>query len=370
MARPVRFAGALSIAFAVFAAAVCAQTPARVDKQHISMPTAVSAAKLSPKERGQLTRQFVLKWGAYMQRIYSVPVGTWAQRMVPTFVGADSTNFRNALKRDTFEGAMAELNGTGHRLGDEEIITNLASVGANTAADKPRIVARTLGALTNDLVFTPLQPCRIVDTRLTAAGTIAASSTRSFVGLNSSNFAGQGGSATDCGTFGLSATALALNVTAVAYAGTGHATVYPFGTALPASSSVNYNAGSFATNNGIIARVPNPVSTFDFTVWTAQTSHFVVDIVGYFAPPVATALDCATVSGTPTNVNAGAYASLPTLFCAANYTPVALSISAGENVLVADSYTAGNAGQIFVRSLSANAQNVTAKLMCCRVPGR
>jgi hypothetical protein len=96
----------------------------------------------------------------------------------------------------------------------------------------------------------------------------------------------------------------------------------------------------------------------------------VADIVGYYSPPTATALDCATVAGTPTNVAAGAYASLPTLFCAATYTPVALSISAGENVLVADSYTAGNAGQIFVRSLSANGQNVTAKLMCCRVPGR
>lgn len=84
----------------------------------------------------------------------------------------------------------------------------------------------------------------------------------------------------------------------------------------------------------------------------------------------AAALECTTVSGTPTSVAAGAYASLPTLFCPAVHTPVSLAISAGENVLVADSYTAGNAGQIFVRSLSVNTQNVTAKLTCCRVPGR
>lgn len=84
----------------------------------------------------------------------------------------------------------------------------------------------------------------------------------------------------------------------------------------------------------------------------------------------AAALECTTVSSTPTGVAAGAYVSLPTLFCPATYTPVSQAISAVENVLVADTYTAGSAGQIFVRSLSVNTQNVTAKLTCCRVPGR
>jgi hypothetical protein len=369
MARPVRFAGALSIALTVFAPAVCAQTSARVDKQHISMTTAVSAAKLSPKERGQLTRQFVLKWGAYMQRMYSVPVGTWAQRMVPNFAAADSTNFRNALKRDTFEGAMAELAGTGHRLSDSQAIDRLARIAPGASAGKADAIAAKFGDLDKDLVYTPLQPCRIVDTRNTAAGAIAAGTTRSFVAVNSSSFASQGGSATDCGTSGVSATAVAIIFTAIPIASAGNATVFPYNTPQPAIASVNYSATQ-PINNTLIAKTPNPTTAFDFSVFSTSQTHYTATIVGYYAPPLATALDCATVSGTPTNVNAGAYASLPTLFCAANYTPVAMSISAGENVLVADSYTAGNAGQIFVRSLSANAQNVTAKLMCCRVPGR
>ena len=371
MARPVRFvAGALALAGSVFAAGVCAQTPVRADKQHLLVPAAVSAAKLAPKERGRLTRQFVTKWGAYVQRIHGVPVGVWAQRMVPNFVNSDAANFRRALTRDTFEGAMAELNGTGHRLDDEQIITSLASVGAGTGADKPRIVARTLGALSNDLVYTPLQPCRIVDTRLTAGGTIAASATRSFVAVNASDFTVQGGSATSCGTLGLSATAVALNVTAVGYPGSGHATVYPFGTTLPAAASVNYNAGTFATNNGIIAQIPNPLASFDFTVWTVQTSHFVVDIVGYFAPPVATALDCMVVTGTTINVASGAYVSLPIVNCPATHMPTGVTIAAFEKVLVADSYINGSAGQAFVMNFSANAQNVAPRLTCCRVPGR
>ena len=82
MIRPLHVSAGAFV-FTLFAAAVCAQTPARVDQQRVLMLEAASASKLSPKERGQLTRQFVLKWGAYVQRIYDIPAGTWAQRMVP-----------------------------------------------------------------------------------------------------------------------------------------------------------------------------------------------------------------------------------------------------------------------------------------------
>jgi hypothetical protein len=228
---------------------------------------------------------------------------------------------------------------------------------------------KKLGDLNQDLVYTPVQPCRIVDTRNTAAGVIAAGTTRSFVAINAASFTSQGGSATNCGTLGVAATAVAVNFTVVNTLGAAFITVFPFGTTQPLAATMTYGLNDLISNTAIV-KIPNPLASSDFSVFAAAGTHLVADIVGYFAPPLATALDCATVSGVATNVPAGAYSSLPTLFCAANYTPVALSISAAENVLVADSYTAGNAGQIFVRSLSANAQNVTAKLMCCRVPGR
>ena len=359
MIRPIHFAaGATALAFAVFTSAVCAQTPARTDKKLVLTTTQVSAAKLSPSERGQLTRQFVLKWGTYVQRIYNVPVGTWAKRMVPNFVTVDSTNFRNALKRETFEGAMAELSGTGRRLSDAQAIDRLAKLAPG--ANAPSAVAAKFGDLNQDLVYTPIQPCRIVDTRSTGAGQIGAGASRSFAAINSSNFTGQGGSATNCGTFGLSATAVALNVTAVTPVANGFTTVYPFNTTRPLSSNINYFAGITAAN-GVIATIPNPTVTFDFTIFSDAQSHYVVDILGYFAPPLATALDCTTVSSATTNVAAGAYVSLPVINCPATYTPTALSISAGENVLVADSYTAGQAGQIFVRSLSRSEERRVGK---------
>lgn len=329
-----------------------------------------SAAALTPAQRGALARAYILKWGPYVQHVYQVPVEVWAKRMVPTFVRADPANFRNALKRTTYEGASAMLSGAGARLSDEQVVDTMAREKLAPSLSQPESLSKALGTAASDLVYTPITPCRILDTRI-VGGQIAAGFGRDFNAVVGSGgtFTSQGGSATDCGVVAAGQAAVVINLTAVTPAGNGFATVYPFGSSRPLASSVNYATGDIV-NNTVVARLPSPLTTKDFTIYSFGTSHFVADIVGYYAPPAATALDCATVSGTPTNVNAGAYASLPTLFCAANYTPVALSISAGENVLVADSYTAGNAGQIFVRSLSANAQNVTAKLMCCRVPGR
>ncbi len=368
MAGSARFATiALSVVPAVFAAGVCAQAPVRVDKQHPITSPAVSAAKLLPKERGQLTRQFVLKWGAYVQRIYEVPVGTWAKRMVPNFATADSANFRNALKRETFEGAMAELSGTGRRLSDTQAIDRLVklSPGANAAS----AVAAKFGDLNQDLVYTPIQPCRIVDTRNTAAGQIAANSTRNFVSINASNFISQGGSTTNCGTLGQSATAVALNVTAVTPVANGYTTVFPFGTPQPLSSNVNYYAGITAAN-GVIATIPNPVSTFDFTIYSNAQSHYVVDILGYFAPPAATALECITVSGSAASVPANTYGYGFGVSCPAGYGSTNAGFQAAQKVVMADGYMGPTSGNFFVYNLDSSAQVVTPWVHCCRVPGR
>ena len=333
----------------------------------------VSATPLSPAERGALTRQFVLKWGYYVERVYDVPVGTWARRMVPNFAAADAANFRRALLRDTFEGAIAELGGSGQRLSDAAVVDRMARAskrsGALAAAD-----LKSLGGLSGDLVYTPIQPCRIVDTR-TAGGAIAANSTRSFRAINASSYTAQGGSATDCGTLGLSASAVALNITAVTPSIAGYATVFPFGTTQPLSSSVNYAAGDIV-NNAIISQIPNPLAASDFTVYSYAQSQYVIDIVGYFAPPAATALDC-TQTFTSTTVLAGATFDQPIPACAAGYTlvgagcrtPTFDSADWGINGLYQPS--AGTvAGSCSGRNKTTGQITVEGVGRCCRIPGR
>ena len=229
-----------------------------------------------------------------------------------------------------------------------------------------------MGTLDKDLVFTPITPCRLFDTRVSQGGTggIFAGGTKGFAVWGQTSFASQGGAASNCGlTANADTAAVAVNLTVVMPTAGGYITAYPAGVVLPTAATVNFNAGDIKGNFTIVKVQQTGVAP-NLNIYSSSTTDVVGDVVGFYSRPVATAVNCATVSGVATNVAAGAYASLPTLFCAAGFTPVALSFSAGENVVMADSYTAGNAGQVFVRSLSANAQNVTAKLMCCQIPGR
>jgi len=327
---------------------------------------AAASVSVSPKQRGEMARQFVTKWGGYVQRVYNVPVRAWSQRMVSNFASADSENFRDALKRDTFEGAMAALSGSGHRLSDERVINKFATMKTGSG--------KVLGSLSEDLVYTPIQPCRILDTRNTAAGPIAGNSARSFVSINQANFTAQGGSATDCGTLGLNATAVAINLTAVFPTGAGFATVYPFGTTQPLAASVNYTAGSIV-NNAIIAQIPNPLTTSDFTVFTFAESHYVADIVGYFAPPQATPLGCVTTFATQ-NAAANSPFNFAIPACPSGYTVTGAGCRTPglneANWAINGLYRNGANIDAYCAGLNTTAGTITVEgtAQCCRVPGR
>jgi len=334
----------------------------------------VSAAPLSPKARGELTRRFVTKWGHYVQRVYEVPVGTWAQRMVPSFVAADPANFRRALTRDTFEGAMAELTGAGQRLSDNRVVDRLAKVSMRQGGRLSAADLKALGSLSSDLTYTPVVPCRIVDTRV-AGGVIAANSSRSFKAVNTADFTAQGGSATNCGTLGVSASAVAVNVTVVQPVGGGFATVYPFGATQPNAASVNYANGAIV-NNTVVSPIPNPLQSSDFTLYTFAQAHYVVDIVGYFAPPVATALECTETFASQT-VAANATFDIPIPACSAGYTITGAGCrTPGFNQ--ADWAINGlyrpSAGVVeaYCSGQNKTPGNITVEgtARCCRIPGR
>jgi hypothetical protein len=358
----------LSVCLLLPAAQLPAQS-ARAIAQAQTAPQA--AAPLTPKARGELARQFVARWGSHVQRVYDVPVGVWAKRMVSSFASADPSNFRNALKRDTYEGAMMQLGGQGHRLSDRRAMERLAGAALMRAGD---VGTEALGDAQRDLVFTPLQPCRILDTRATAAGPIAANSTRNFVAL-SLDYTNQGGSATDCGTGGTSLVgAVAINVSVVTPNTGGYATVFPYNTTQPLASSVNYTAGAIV-NNAIVTRVPNPLTNSDFTIYTFGQAHFVADIVGYFSAPQATALECTNTSVSSFTLAANSVNFFNNPNCPAGYratTPYCWTAASGV-INQGSGYNAnspGNATFCSWQNTTASSQTVFGGNVCCRVPGR
>jgi hypothetical protein len=143
----------------------------------------------------------------------------------------------------------------------------------------------SLGDSQADLVYTPVAPCRIIDTRI-AGGAIASGTTRSFL-VSGTDLSAQGGNAAGCNVPFGSATAAVINLVAVSPAGPGNLRITPFGTPMPQASIINYAAvPGLAIANGPAVTMCNPSAvtcTQDVTIRAdASATHLVADVQGYF----------------------------------------------------------------------------------------
>jgi hypothetical protein len=236
-------------------------------------------------------------------------------------------------------------------------------------AEGSQVVPLDLGQFSADLVYTPVTPCRIVDTR-NAGGPIAANTTRTF-DVDASNYATQGGFNGSCGIpFGV-ATAVAMTITVAKPTAVGFFKAWGLG-AQPVATVLNFGAGQTLANTTIVPVVPGAGN--DFSVYSSVTAHLLVAVVGYFAAPVTTALDCITVTSavTPVGVNV--------------WTPVDASCPAGRTLtggghnvpegtlgrpgVWVDTIPNGNGWRTWVDNQTNGNRNVQTYAVCCRIPGR
>lgn len=354
---------ALAVAMAMSAGVVSAAESGQ------KRSTAAKATSLSPAQRGDMTRAFVNRWGAYVQRVYGTDVRVWSRRMVSTFVQADGVNFERALQRSTFEGAMAELEGRGKKLSDAKVINTLAAQSDMVTPMSP------LDGI-EDLVFTPLDPCRIVDTRNAGAGPILAGTNRGFYVWGFSSFTAQGGSATDCGGLATQAPqSVVLNVTVVDQTQLGFATLYPASAAsVPTAATMVYYPNVIISNGATVTLGTS--GNDDFRIFSQQNAHYVVDIVGYYDFPHATEFDC-DPTFVSQSVAASATFDIQIPSCAAGYsltgagcrTPGFNEASWAINGLMTDG---GGVVGGFCSGTNLTAGQITVEGtgQCCRVPGR
>jgi hypothetical protein len=151
----------------------------------------------------------------------------------------------------------------------------------------PPLTATSLPTLTFTPVFTPtitptpgplvagfytLTPCRLADTR-EATGSfggpaLQAGETRSFVMVGR------------CG-IPPEADAIAVNITVTQPTAPGHVIIYPLRVPLPMTSTINYSAGQTRANNAIV-QVGTDGSIAVTCGQSSGTTHFIIDVVGYF----------------------------------------------------------------------------------------
>jgi hypothetical protein len=247
----------------------------------------------------------------------------------------------------------------------------IASSLVGVAPVKP-ITAKMLGDTADDLTYTPVTPCRILDTRLDSGGTLLSGQTRSWLAANpAGTFASQGGASTNCG-IPLKPAAVLANVTVFnTTVGPAFLVAWPFNQARPLASTLNWTTvGQQVANAVILPLCSGGGCTSDFSTFPSSQTDMVVDVMGYFAAPIATAVQCIPITSASTTipVTSDTLVALPN--CATGYTRTGASCSGTANVPGGYLVEINASGCVF-RNLSAVATySANTISTCCQVPGR
>jgi hypothetical protein len=315
--------------------------------------------------RAQWVYRIVAKWGGHVQEAYRTDPRRWAESMAQVFAKASPDALKRAAEARTF-AAMNDALLAG---------TNPAALQATTAsapngASSKRIATRSLGDLDRDLVYVPVTPCRILDTRI-AGGPIPANSFRDFDLTDVIRYAPQGGDTSNCnvgdkGSFA----AAAINFTVVTPSAAGYITAFPYLSSQPTAATINYVAGDI--RNGLaITRLDQSAATNEFSVYSFSQTHLVADVVGYFREPEATPLECVTLTTPITGVSSG-IANFSSPSCAVGYT--AVSGSCRSETFAAIVYIHGGYTSEMQHTCQysnpSGIRQITANVRCCRIPGR
>jgi hypothetical protein len=255
-----------------------------------------------------------------------------------------------------------------------------------------RVHPDALGSVGFDQTFTPITPCRVVDTR-NVGGTIGAFATRNFFYYTTSGSTNwntiQGGvngaASTVCpGTVisGFVPSAAVATITVTGQGGAGNLIVWQGTSPVASASTMSYFASGDIASLAVIPEggrsgtgPGGAVQDFGVFVNAFTATNVVVDIVGYYTQPAATALDCVQgAAGTTENVSTSVRDWFATTNgCPAGYTMVSVSCQAGGDYQLLGQGGGGafstSLGNCWGHYSGSSTANVTARGVCCRVPG-
>jgi hypothetical protein len=224
------------------------------------------------------TRNFTIPAGAC-----GIPTTAQAYALNVTVVPETTLGFLTIWPAGQAQPAVSTLNSTDGRVKADAAIVAAGTGGAVSVFvyDQTDVILDINGyfasaaSAPSGLVFYPVTPCRVLDTRLTngplGGPILAAGATRTVPVLSS-----------PCGV-PATAAAYSLNETIVPTGPLGYLTTWPAGTSQPLISTLNGPTGTVVANAAIV-----PAGTSgSINVFVTDQTHLIIDVNGYFAPPGA-----------------------------------------------------------------------------------
>jgi hypothetical protein len=194
-------------------------------------------------------------------------VGEWGDRLASSNAGISAPQLRQILSGLRSDHLLAaSLAGSVEGLRD---VVSGALVRTDAVVSRTLIHTKSLGDTTDDLVYTPVVPCRIVDTRSGAGGVFLPQTQRDWLAYSPGGFASQGGSATSCG-IPVRPVAVMMNTTlANTVGGPEFFTLWPSGQARPTASTVNWSGPGQQPANAEIVPLCTGTCTADFSAYAS-----------------------------------------------------------------------------------------------------
>ena len=297
-------------------------------------------------------------------------VATWGAQLEQSAVGLTSAELRTMLQGLRADKLLAaSLAGTLSGLRD--VLSNALSGPVGETSHLAQ--TKALGDTSNNLVYTPVAPCRLVETRPSpnpypavykGDGPFAVDEIRTYV-IQSGN-----GVCVSQLPGGLHPSAVQLQVFGIPTGGaSGDLEVQPEGAPFGGTATVTFSNSALITSAGTTSGV-NLANNEIAVQATFAPANVAIDLVGYFAAPVATALQCAQVasSSTAIAVSSDTLVALPA--CAAGYTRTGLNCSGPANTPSGYLVETNSSGCLYRNLSSVAAYNAIATSICCRIPGR
>lgn len=329
---------------------------ASVETTETSLNVAPSPLLAVEQNRASIVERIISAWRAGLAQSYGDATPDKEAQLRAALMGLRADRLLSASLVGTLDGLAKALD------------ANDKSGLQATTQKMGGVIEKQLGDATQDLLFTPVTPCRIADTRV-AGGALTGGVMRTFIGYNATTFASQGGVVSNCSVPN-GVAALVLNISAVQPAAAGFLRLWPANLGMPFASMVNFAAGDFAIATGTIVPVDSTTNN-QFDVWSPVNVDFVADVAGYFAKPNVTPLDCVTTNYSSVSIVANGAAQLLSPACPTAYTVVGGSCFLGSSSGFINTFLpSGNAWQCYAHAPATLGDMLSVAARCCRIPGR
>lgn len=261
------------------------------------------------------------------------------------------------------------------------IVTSLISglaIGVACAAESERESGAvspsksTLGSVLADTVYTPLPNgrCRVADSRVIASP-LPGGATRGIDVEDITSYASQGGNGSSAGDGSANCgipsfvTALAVSVTVLTVGQEGFFKIFENGQAYTTGNTIYYMPTVSAANDVIVKSCQTCAD--ELSIYSNTSAHYVIDVIGYFMPPQATALQCAETANTDLVISAGGTGNAVAPACPTGYTQTSTNCESSTWQMP---FVFFQSGTCSAQNNSSGSATLRASRTCCRVPGR